>query len=61
MYSPLGDSIPLILQGGGAYNTPPAPAAPTTAGVSPLLLFGGLGVLAAYLLASGKARGGKVW
>lgn len=51
-----GADVPLILQGGGAYNAPPS-----SAPVPPVVLYGALGLLAAFLLTSGRSRGGKVW
>jgi len=65
MYAPLGE-VPLILQGGGAYNAPPSGGAVvlpelTATAKSPYLLYVGLGLVAAYLVVSGKARGGKLW
>lgn len=53
-YNALGNDIPLILQGGGAYNVPATP------GLSPLLVFGALGIAAAYLIVA-KGGGGKLW
>ena len=50
----LGDTVPLILQGGGAYNTPATPK------VSPLMLYGAVGLLAAYLIL-GTSAGRKLW
>lgn len=75
MYSALGD-VPLILQGAGQREklsaeqaarvaamggTVNLPAAPVSAGFSPIVLYAGLGLAAAYLLATGRSRGGRLW
>lgn len=53
----LSGDVPLILQGGGAYNTPQA-AMPQ---VPAYVWYGALGLLGAFLLATGKSGGRKVW
>lgn len=74
MYA-LGD-VPLILQGAGQRErlTPeqqarvasmggsvaPARAAAVSSGIPPILLYAGIGLAAAWLLASGRG-GGKMW
>lgn len=60
MYSAMGD-VPLILQGvattGGGSGTPPLSMTKVT-GVPPVMLYGAIGLLAAYLAFGGrKSRG----
>lgn len=51
----LGEDVPLILQGGGAYNTPPA----ITRAAQPIVLYGVVGLLAAYFIFGRSGR--KLW
>lgn len=53
----LSGDVPLILQGGGAYNRPSL----ALSSVPPYVVYGVLGLIGAFLLASGRSGGRKLW